>query len=586
MKALQKLNKFLWNYKWKLIIGFFLIICSNYVNVFSINYIGKALNSVQELLTNFIEKGNLDIETLKQGLLWTVLAFIGLKILAGILTIGTRQMIIATSRLIEYDLKNVIFQHYQNLSLTFYKKNKTGDLMNRITEDVSLVRQYLGPGIMYPIDLLSRTFILFFFMLQIDRDLTLYTLAPLPILSLLIYQVALRINKRSKILQAQQSLISSSVQDTFAGIRIIKSFNTENFIKKKYELSSDLYQDKALSLAQIQAAFGPLMIIIVGLSNLVILYLGGKKYMDGTLSIGVIGQFFMYLNMLIWPFTSLGWVTMIVQRAEASMARINEFLDQESEIVNHTQEPTPIKGEIEFRNVSYIYENTGIKALDSVSFKLKKGETIAIIGKTGSGKSTIALLIARLLQPTSGEILLDGKPLDSFNLYDLREAIGFVPQESFLFSDTIQNNILFGSDEQDQEKAIHYAKQAVVHDNIMGFKEAYQTVVGERGVTLSGGQKQRISIARALVKNPQILILDDALSAVDTETEEQILTNLETEIESKTAIIITHRISSAKNANEVLVLNDGQVEEFDTPSNLMKSDNYFSILYREQLKET
>lgn len=585
MKALQKLNKFLWNYKWKIIFGFLLVLCSNFVNVYSVNYIGTALDSVQELLTNYRENGNIDIDNLKNGLLITVLLFVGLKILAGAITIGTRQMIIVTSRLIEYDLKNVIFDHYQKLSLTFYKKNKTGDLMNRITEDVALVRQYLGPGIMYPMDLVTRTLILFFFMIQIDKELTLYTLAPLPFLSFIIYKVAIKINEKSKVLQQQQSVISSSVQDTFAGIRVIKSFNTENFIMDKYEENSDDYQTKALSLSQTQAAFGPIMVIVVGLSNLVILYFGGQKYMDGTLTIGVIGQFFMYLNMLIWPFTSLGWITMIVQRAEASMVRINEFLDQDSEIKNQTETPTPILGKIEFKNVTYIYENTGIKALDNVSFNINKGETLAIIGKTGSGKSTIALLIARMIQPNSGQILIDGKPIEELNITSLREAIGFVPQESFLFSDTLKNNILFGTDSDDIDTAIHYAKQAVVHDNIINFDKAYATVVGERGVTLSGGQKQRISIARALAKEPNVLIFDDSLSAVDTDTEELILHNLESEIDAKTCIIITHRISSAKNADKILILNDGQIDAFAEPNELMEYENYYSVLYNEQLKE-
>lgn len=585
MKALKKLNKFLWNYKWKIIFGFLLVLASNFVNVYSVNFIGKALDSVQELLTNFSESGALDIEQLKHGLLMTVLMFVGLKILAGAITIGTRQMIIVTSRLIEYDLKNVIYDHYQKLSLTFYKKNKTGDLMNRITEDVALVRQYLGPGIMYPMDLITRTLILFFFMVQIDKQLTLYTLAPLPLLSFIIYRVAIKINEKSKTLQKQQSVISSSVQDTFAGIRVIKSFNTENFIMNKYEENADDYQTKALSLSQTQAAFGPIMVIVVGLSNLVILYIGGQKYMQGELTIGVIGQFFMYLNMLIWPFTSLGWITMIVQRAEASMARINEFLDQDSEIKNRTENPTPIKGEIEFRNVSYTYENTGIKALDKVSFKINKGETLAVIGKTGSGKSTIALLVARMIQPDSGEILLDGTPIESLNLHSLREAIGYVPQESFLFSDTIKNNILFGTDSEDEAKAVYYAKQAMVHDNIINFENGYNTIVGERGVTLSGGQKQRISIARALVKEPNILIFDDSLSAVDTDTEELILHNLASEIESKTCIIITHRISSAKNADKILILNDGKVEAFASPKTLMEYHNYYATLYHDQLKE-
>ena len=583
MKSLQKLNKFLWKYKWRIILGFIFTICANFVQVFSVTYIREAINTVEELLRNYNQKGTDNLDLLKESLMYASLAFFGFKVLGGALTVGTRQMIIVASRYIEFDLKNVIYDKYQKLSLSFYKKHKTGDLMNRITEDVALVRMYLGPGIMYPIDLVSRVIIIAYFMIQIDKELTLYTLAPLPVLSLLIYGVARNINKKSKHVQEQQSTISSSVQDTFAGIRVIKSFNSEEFIKSKYEVEADEYQKRALNLAQVQAAFGPLMVVVVGVSNLVILYLGGLKYIEGTMDIGSIAQFFLYLNMLIWPFTSLGWITMVVQRAEASMFRINEFLNFESEIVEGDTKDFKIEGTIEFRNVTFVYENTGIKALDNVSFTLNKGETLAILGKTGSGKSTIALLITRSLEPTSGEILIDGKNIHELSVESIRNKIGYVPQEAFLFSDSLTNNILFGSDEVNEQIAEQFAKKAVVHDNIDNFKERYETVVGERGVTLSGGQKQRVSIARALVNDPSILIFDDSLSAVDTETEEQILNNLSSEIKNKTTIIITHRVSSAKRADQILVLEDGRVLENGSNSELLNKQGYYYELYNKQL---
>ena len=553
------------------------------MQVFSVTYIREAINTVEELLRNYNQKGTDNLDLLKKGLMYASLAFFGFKVLGGALTVGTRQMIIVASRYIEFDLKNVIYDKYQKLSLSFYKKHKTGDLMNRITEDVALVRMYLGPGIMYPIDLVSRVIIIAYFMIQIDKELTLYTLAPLPVLSLLIYGVARNINKKSKRVQEQQSTISSSVQDTFAGIRVIKSFNSEEFIKSKYEVEADEYQKRALNLAQVQAAFGPLMVVVVGVSNLVILYLGGLKYIAGTMDIGSIAQFFLYLNMLIWPFTSLGWITMVVQRAEASMFRINEFLNFESEIVEGETKDFQIDGTIEFRNVTFVYENTGIKAIDNVSFILNKGETLAILGKTGSGKSTIALLITRSLEPTSGEILIDGKNIHELSVESIRNKIGYVPQEAFLFSDSLTNNILFGSDEVNEQIAEQFAKKAVVHDNIDNFKERYETVVGERGVTLSGGQKQRVSIARALVNDPSILIFDDSLSAVDTETEEQILNNLSSEIKNKTTIIITHRVSSAKRADQILVLEDGRVLENGSNSELLNKQGYYYELYNKQL---
>lgn len=585
MKSLQKLNKFLWKYKWRLLLGFLFTISANFVQVYSVTFIREAINTVENLLVNFGTNKDQDIVILKNGLMWASLAFLGFKILGGALTVGTRQMIIVTSRLIEFDLKNKIYKHYQYLSLSFYKKNKTGDLMNRITEDVALVRMYLGPGIMYPVDLLSRVLIIGYFMSRIDGDLTLYTLLPLPVLSILIYNVANKINQRSKKVQQQQSLISSSVQDTFAGIRVIKSFNTEDYVKSNYAVEAEEYKTRALNLSQIQAAFGPLMVIVVGISNLIILYLGGLKYIEGKLDIGAIAEFFLYLNMLIWPFTSLGWITTVVQRAEASMARINEFLNYKSEIKDNPANNVKISGEIEFKNVSYVYENTGIKALEDISFKINKGETLAILGKTGSGKSTVALLVARLLEPTSGDIEFDGNNIHNISVSSIRKEMGYVPQEAFLFSDSLTQNILFGSDEEDVAVAKKFAAKAVVDKNIEGFKEKYNTVVGERGVTLSGGQKQRVSIARALVNDPNILIFDDSLSAVDTETEEQILNNLSSDFEAKTSIIITHRISSAKNADQIIVLDEGRIVEKGTHDELINIQGFYYELYNKQVAE-
>lgn len=587
MKELQSLNKFLWKYRWSLLFGFILIVSSNFVSIFSINYVGKAVNDIESILNQFNSGEVTNWDLVKKGLMQTALLFIGLKVIAGLLTVGVRLMIIATSRHIEYDLKNDIYTHYQKLPLSFYKQNKTGDLMNRITEDVSFVRMYLGPGIMYPMDLISRAIIILVFMINIDPKLTLYTLAPLPILSFLIYKVASTINQKSIKVQKQQSHISSIVQDTFSGIRVIKSYNTENVMMDDYEKEASAYEKEALSLAQIQAIFFPLMILIVGICNLSILYTGAVRFGEGKLDIGLVAQFFMYLNMLIWPFTSLGWVTMLIQRAEASMKRINEFLKQKPEIENTVEKETPIVGKIEFKNVSYTYKNTRIQALKNVSFTLEKGKSLAIMGKTGSGKSTIALLLARLLQPSSGQILIDNIPYENLNLESLREAIGFVPQEAFLFSDTIQHNILFGSDDNcNLETAKLFAKKAAVDKNINGFKEQYNTVLGERGVTLSGGQKQRISIARALVKEPEILVFDDSLSAVDTETEEEILQNLQSEMNQKTTLIITHRISSAKNADHILVLDNGEIAEYGKHQELVLNEGAYLSLIRSQLMET
>lgn len=586
MKELQSLNKFLLKYRWQMLAGFIMVILSNLISVYSIEFVGSAVNQIKTVLTQFVSGEAGDIGKVKKSLTYAALLFIGLKIIAGIFMVGVRLMIIATSRHIEFDLKNEIYTHYQKLSLSFYKTHKTGDLMNRITEDVAFVRQYLGPGIMYPMDLISRTAIILAFMIKIDPMMTLYSLAPLPVLSFLIYRVASVMSRKSKQVQKQQSEISSIVQDTFSGIRVIKSFNAEESTKSNYKKEAEVYEKQSLSLAQTQAYFSPLMILIVGVSNLLILYVGGIRYYEGKLDIGVIAQFFMYLNMLIWPFTSLGYVTMLIQRAEASMSRINEFMKQPPEIQNTVENDTPVSGKIEFKNISFTYKNTGIEAIKDISFTIEKGESLAIMGKTGSGKSTIALLLARMLQPTTGEILIDNIPYQELNINSLRAAIGFVPQEAYLFSDTIKNNILFGVTGQiNPEKAIHYSKKAAVHENIVQFNEGYDTILGERGVTLSGGQKQRISIARALIKEPEILVFDDSLSAVDTETEEEILKNLESEMNQKTSIIITHRVSSAKNANKILVLDEGRITEFGNHAELMAKEGAYFSLFQKQLLE-
>lgn len=580
MKELLSLNRLIFKYKWRILLGTLFIFMANVVAVYSIRYIGKAVNFIDEAFNKTNQ------ETDFSQLLFYGLIIIGLPILSGFLTFLQRQTIIVASRFIEFDLKNEIYQHYQELDTEFYKNNRIGDLMNRISEDVSHVRMYLGPGIMYPINLFSLSTILIIEMLMIDKSLTLYTLAPLPILSVLIYFISSTINKRSKEVQEEQSNLSSYVQDIFSGIRVTKSFNREENIKKSYALQADKYKKKAISLANVQAFFFPLVLLVIGISQILILYAGGTEYINGEINeIGTVAQFFMYLNMLIWPFASLGWISMVGQRAEASMKRINEFLLSKPNIVNQSNEPLTIKGDIDFNNVSFTYSNTGIKALKNISFHLEAGKTLAILGKTGSGKTTLAELVARLYDPTSGEILLDGKPLDKINLNQLRSQIGFVPQEAFLFSETLTHNIGFALDNPSDEKVIEYATKADVHHNIVDFKEGYNTKVGERGITLSGGQKQRVSIARALIKTPKILIFDDSLSAVDTETEENILQNIQKEAQQKTTIIITHRVSSAKHADKIIVLNQGEIVQEGTHTSLLTKEGEYKELYEMQLKD-
>ena len=544
MNSLKTLNSYFWKHRILLFYGFFFIIASNFFNIFKVQFVGKSVDEISRTTSLGFNK---------QVLIYVGI-IVGSSLLTGFFTFMMRQTIIVASRRIEYELKNKIYSHYQELSLTDFKKTTIGDLMNRLSEDVVAVRMYLGPGVMYVANLIILLIITCVYMLRTDVTMTVWSLLPLPILSFGIYKVSSIINKKSKIMQKSQSAISTFVQDSFSGIRVVKFFAKEKYIENNYGTKVKDYQDKALDLAKTEAYFFTIILFVIGMLNVVILLIGGQKYMSNELSVGKIADFFLYINILIFPFSMLGWVTSVNQRAAASMSRINEFLDMKTDIINTNHENYKIKGDIEFRNVSYVYPNTGIKALDNLSFKIEAGKSLAIMGKTGSGKSTIALLLCRLIDPTEGEILIDGKNLKEHNLVNYRKFIGYIPQESFLFSDTIENNIGFAIDKPSLKLVEEYARKADVHKNIVEFKDQYKTMVGERGVMLSGGQKQRICIARALIKEPKILIFDDSLSALDTETEENILQNIENEIQKSSSIIITHRESSAKRADKILNL--------------------------------
>lgn len=579
MKELQHLNKYFYKYKTKLIAGIVITIIARVFLLFTPELIGSSIDIIDEY-----QKGiTTDIDVVKSELLRNILYIVGAAIIGGIFTFLMRQTLILVSREIEFDLKNEIYQQYQRLSLDFYKSNRTGDLMSRISEDVSKVREYSGPALMYTINTLTLFLIALFLMFKSAPTLTLYTLIPLPILSYVIYILSRKIHIKSTIVQQWLSKLSTFSQETFSGISVIKSYGIETAVNTDFEDLSSESRQKNLDLVKIQALFFPLMIFLIGLSNIIVIYIGGKQYMDGTIeSIGVIAKFIIYVNMLTWPVATIGLVTSTVQQAEASQGRINEFLKLEPTIKNTTLEPTPITGRIEFKNVSFIYPDTQIQALNNVSFTLNANETLAIIGKTGSGKSTILDLIGRLYDVNSGQIIIDKTPIEKLNLNTLRDSIGYVPQDAFLFSDTIKTNIKFGKEDATDEEVKEAARNADVHKNIKKFSKGYDTVLGERGITLSGGQKQRISIARAIIKSPKILLFDDCLSAVDTETEEKILNNLAKISQDKTTIIVSHRISSAKNADKIIVLEDGKISEIGTHDELIKIEGYYKHLFTKQ----
>ncbi|WP_179376988.1 ABC transporter ATP-binding protein [Winogradskyella wichelsiae] len=581
MKALKHLNKYFYKYRSRLIIGIIITIIAKVFALFTPRLVGASINIVSDRLD-----GKISEEIFRNDLTIYILYLVGSAIVAGIFTFLMRQTIINVSRHVEFDLKNEIYKHYQILSLNFYKTNRTGDLMNRISEDVGKVRMYVGPAIMYTINTITLFVIAIIYMVDRSPSLTLYTLLPLPFLSVVIYKLSRLINKRSTIVQQSLSTLSTYSQETFSGISVIKSYGIEPRTNIEFEHLSAENRQKQINLTKVQALFFPMMILLIGVSNLIVIYAGGMQYMNGEIEkIGTIAEFIIYVNMLTWPVATVGWVTSLIQQAEASQERINEFLLTEPDIKNAAKSLTPIKGDIEFKNVSFTYPDTNIKALKDVSFTLKSGQTLAILGKTGSGKSTILDLIGRLYDIDKGLLLIDDKNIADLNLFSLRDSIGYVPQDAFLFSDTIKNNIKFGKEDATDEEVIAAATNARVHKNIVGFTKGYDTVLGERGITLSGGQKQRVSIARAIIKQPDILLFDDCLSAVDTETEEKILKNLVKLTVDKTTIIVSHRISSAKNADQIIILDDGKVIESGTHQTLIETDGYYKELYHKQRSE-
>jgi ATP-binding cassette subfamily B protein len=584
MKELQYLNKYFIKYKYRFLLGLLITIVAQIFSLFTPELIGNSIKVIED----YVKSAQKDVALLKYELLKNILYILATTIIAGFFTFLMRQTLIVMSRYVEFDLKNEIFNHYQNLSQHFYKKNRTGDLMNRISEDVGKVRMYVGPAVMYTLNTIMRFTIVVIYMYNISPKLTLYSLLPLPLLSYSIFKISSEIHKRSGAFQQNLSNLFSFTQEIFSGIRVIKAYAIEEKKQNNFLELTKESNTKAMDLAKVNSLFGPLMILLIGMSNLVVVYVGGTMYINNDPeieSIGVIAQFILYINMLTWPVASLGWVSSLVQEAEASQKRINEFLNEEPEIKNPTELPSKIEGTIQFENVSFDYEDTHIKALDKISFTVEKGKTLAILGKTGSGKSTILSLISRLYDVTEGAINIDNQPITTLNLYDLRNQISVVPQDAFLFSDTIKNNIKFGNENATDEEVMEAAKKAVVHENILTFNDQYETILGERGITLSGGQKQRVSIARALIKNAPILLLDDCLSAVDTETEETILNNLLTYCKDKTTIIVSHRVSSAKNADQIIILEEGKIIEKGTHNELLEQNGYYKDLYVKQLSE-
>ena len=582
MKELRYLNKYFVKYKYSFLLGIVFTIIAQIFMLFTPKLISKSF----KLIEAFAKDKSVSKSVIHQELISNILLIIATTIIAGFLTFLMRQTLIVMSRHIEFDLKNEVFRQYEHLSQNFYKQNRTGDLMNRISEDVSKVRMYVGPAVMYSINTFIRFAIVIVYMYNVSPILTLYTLLPLPILSFAIFKLSSEINIRSTIFQQYLSKVSSFSQEIFSGIRVIKAYSLEDQHQNNMVSLANESKSKSLNLAKVQSLFGPLMLALIGISNLVVIYFGGLMYISGTIkSIGTIAEFILYVNMLTWPVASLGWVSSMVQEAEASQKRLNEFLKIEPEIKNKNLNKSVIKGSISFENVSYTYEDTNIKALQNISFTVKKGETLAILGKTGSGKSTILSLISRMYDVTEGKITIDGHEISTINLFDLRNSIGIVPQDAFLFSDSIKNNIMFGKENATDDEVFSAAKSAVVHDNIMGFNKQYETVLGERGITLSGGQKQRVSIARAIIKNPPILLFDDCLSAVDTETEEAILNNLYEICNDKTTIIVSHRISSAKNADRVIIIDKGQIIQQGSHNQLINQEGYYAALYLKQISE-
>lgn len=581
MKSLSYLNKYFLKYKWHLLLGVVFIVITNYFDVQRPMY-------VKSIIDDYFN--NVSTKNFKD-LLYLILKIGGtymfLSLMKGFFLFLQRQTIIIMSRLIEFDLKNEVYNQYQKLDYSFYKKNSTGDLMNRISEDVGQVRMYLGPGVMYTINLVILFIMVVYHMIAINGRLTLFVLIPLPVMSFLIYKVSSKMNRMSHEVQREQSKLSTMVQEVFSGIRVIKAYNREQETNEKFSNTTDDYKKKNMKLVFVNALFMPTIVFLIGLSTLLCIYIGGYMSYDKTITLGDVAAFISFVAMLTWPFASVGWVTSIIQRAAASQERINEFLHVIPDVRNTNNSPFIFQGGIEFRNVSYTYENSGITALHNLSFKINKGDTFAIVGKTGSGKTTLLNLMMRQFDPTEGDILIDGQNIKNINIHDFRRQIGIIPQEVFLFSDTIGNNIKFGANnrEIDEDELISITKKAHVYHNIEHFPNRFDTLLGERGVNLSGGQKQRLSIARALIRTPKLLVMDDCLSAVDTETEEIILRNLKEDTGITSSVIVSHRISSIRNADKIIVIEDGIKIEEGSHSELLQLGGEYASMYKKQLSE-
>ena len=580
MKELKYLNKFFYKYRNRILIGVLITIIARIFALVAPNLIGDSIT----LIEKYFLLEEITRENLEKNLLKNILFIVGSALTAAVFTFLMRQTLINMSRFIEFDLKNVIYSKYQELDQTFYKVNRTGDLMNRISEDVSKVRMYVGPALMYTINTATLFVIIISYMISVSPSLTFYTIIPLPFLSYLIFKLSKHINIKSKSVQESLSKLTTFSQESFSGISIIKSNTIEDVVIDKMSKYSNDTKQKNIDLAKFQSWFFPLMILLIGVSNLIVIFVGGNKYIIGEIELGILAEFIIYVNMLTWPVATVGWVTSIVQQAEASQKRINEFLKQKTKIENPNKKQYEIFGDIKFEHVTYEYDETNIKALNNLSFEIKKGQSLGILGGVGTGKSTIAELIVRNFDPTAGKVFIDGKNLKEHNLDLIRRNIGYVPQSTFLFSDTILNNIKFGNLEASFEKIIKYAKISNIHDDIKKFGEQYNSVLGERGINISGGQKQRIAIARAMIKEPSILILDDSLSAVDTKTEELIFKNVFNNEFSSTKIIISHRVSTLKYCDNIIVLKDGKIIQKGNHNKLKKEKGYYKEIYSEQME--
>ena len=580
MKELKYLNKFFFKYRNRIVIGVLITIIARIFALVAPNLIGDSIT----LIEKYFLLEEISRENLEKNLLNNILLIIGSALTAAVFTFLMRQTLINMSRFIEFDLKNVIYSKYQELDQTFYKVNRTGDLMNRISEDVSKVRMYVGPALMYTINTATLFVIIISYMISVSPSLTMYTIIPLPFLSYLIFKLSKHINIKSKSVQESLSKLTTFTQESFSGISVIKSNTIEDVVINQMSEYSDDTKQKNIDLAKFQSWFFPLMILLIGISNLIVIFVGGNKYIIGEIELGILAEFIIYVNMLTWPVATVGWVTSIVQQAEASQKRINEFLKQKTRIENLNKKQYEIFGDIKFEHVTYEYEETNIKALNNLSFEIKKGQSLGILGGVGTGKSTIAELIVRNFDPTIGKVFIDGKNLRKHNLDLIRKNVGYVPQSTFLFSDTILNNIKFGNPESSFEKIIKYAKISNVHDDIMKFGEQYNSVLGERGINISGGQKQRIAIARAMIKEPSILILDDSLSAVDTKTEDLIFKNVFKKESTSTKIIISHRVSTLKYCDNIIVLKDGEIIQSGNHNKLKNEIGYYKEIYSEQME--